>query len=82
MNFCILSIIKVILHAVFSIIRLAQTMKKLIPAIITLCASMLAGCQIDDEMHTVYDVYYKTAFVTDSTNAVLSCAAKASILSI
>ena len=41
---------------------------------------MLAGCQIDDEMHTVYDVYYKTAFVTDSTNAVLSCAAKADSL--
>lgn len=52
-------------------------MKKLIPAIITLCASVLVGCQIDDEMHTVYDVYYKTAFATDSTDAVLSCAAKA-----
>ena len=56
---------------------MAKNMKKLIPAIITLCASMLVGCQIDDEMHTVYDVYYKTAFTTDSTNAVLSCAAKA-----
>ena len=38
---------------------------------------MLAACQqIDDEMYTVYDVYYETAFITDSTNAVLSCAAK------
>ena len=41
---------------------------------------MLAGCQIDDEMHTIYDVYYKTAFTTDSTNAVLSSAAKADSL--
>lgn len=41
---------------------------------------MLVACQIDDEMHTVYDVYYKTAFTTDSTSAVLSSAAKADSL--
>ena len=56
---------------------LTKNMRRLIPALITLCTAFLAACQqIDDEMYTVYDVYYETAFITDSTNAVLSCAAK------
>ncbi len=41
-----------------------------------LCATMLIACQIDDGMYTSYDVYYETAFATDSTNAVLGTAAK------
>lgn len=53
-------------------------MKRLIPALITttLCAALLDACKTDDEMHTVFDVYYETAFTTDSTNAVLPCAAR------
>ena len=53
-------------------------MKRFISALIatTLCAALLDACKTDDEMHTVFDVYYETAFTTDSTNAVLPCAAR------
>ncbi len=45
-------------------------------SLIMLCAVLLASCQVDDEMYTVYDVYYQLAFATDSTNAVIGSAAK------
>ncbi|MCR5453829.1 MAG: hypothetical protein K6F33_02425, partial [Bacteroidales bacterium] len=49
-------------------------------ALFLLCAATLAACQIDDEMYTSYDVYYPTAFATDSTNAVLGSAAMADVV--
>ena len=51
-------------------------MKRRISALIILCAMFLAACQLDDEMYSVYDVYYKLGFTTDSTHAVLGSAAK------
>lgn len=45
-------------------------------ALFFLFAAILVACQIDDEMYTSYDVYYNSAFTTDSTKAVLGSAAK------
>jgi len=50
-------------------------MKRRISVLTLLCATLLASCQLDDEMYSIYDVYYELAFVTDSSNSVLRSAA-------
>jgi len=50
-------------------------MRRFVYVLTVLSASLLVCCQIDDEMYSQYDVYYKRSFTTDSTNAILGSAA-------